>query len=130
VTDEGWDEALGAIRRALRPDGYLVFESRIPEDQAWRRWTAEASSTNVEVPGVGVVEAWVEVTDIAEPLVSFRWTFVFAGDGAVLTSDSTLRFRSREELAGSLADAGYAVREVRGAPDRPGREFVFIAQRA
>jgi hypothetical protein len=55
---------------------------------------------------------------------------VFDGDGAVLTSDSTLRFRTRAELADSLAAAGFAVDEVRDAPDRPGREFVFIARKA
>jgi hypothetical protein len=49
--------------------------------------------------------------------------------GASLTSDSTLRFRSRDELASSLAAVGLTVGEVRDAPDRPGREFVFIAQR-
>jgi len=70
-------------------------------------------------------------TSAAEPeLVSFRASFVFERDGAVLTSDSTLRFRSRAELAGSLAAAGLTVDEVRGAPDRPGRELVFIAHRA
>jgi hypothetical protein len=56
-------------------------------------------------------------------------TFVFDRDGVVLTSDSTLRFRSRDELAGSLAVAGLIAEEVRDAPDRPGREFVFIARR-
>jgi hypothetical protein len=57
-------------------------------------------------------------------------TFVFGSDGAVLTSESTLRFRGRDELANSLAAANLAVEEVRDAPDRPGREFVFIARRA
>ena len=61
--------------------------------------------------------------------MSFRTTFVFGSDGAVLTSDSTLRFRSHDELASSLAAVGLTVGEVRDAPDRPGREFVFIAQR-
>jgi hypothetical protein len=60
--------------------------------------------------------------------VSFRSTFTFS-DGEVLTSDSTLRFRGRDEVAGSLEAAGFAVAEVRDAPDRPGREFVFIARR-
>jgi SAM-dependent methyltransferase len=129
VTDDSWGVTLGAIRQALCPGGWFVFESRIPEDQAWRRWTPEASSTRVDVPGVGTVEASVVVTDVAEPLVSFRSEFVFASDGAVLTSESKLRFRSREELAASLTGAGFALREVRDAPDRPGREFVFIAQR-
>jgi hypothetical protein len=60
--------------------------------------------------------------------VSFRWSFAFAGDGAVLTSDSTLRFRSREDIADSLALAGLSLDDVRDAPDRPGREFVFLAR--
>lgn len=55
---------------------------------------------------------------------------MFGGDGAVLMSDSTLRFRSRAELADSLAAANLVVDEIRDAPDRPGREFVFIARRA
>jgi len=54
---------------------------------------------------------------------------VFASDGAVLTSGSTLRFRERADLAGSLASAGLVVDEVRDAPDRPGLEFVFVARK-
>jgi len=46
-----------------------------------------------------------------------------------VTSDSTLRFRSHDELTHSLVAVGLVVDEVRGAPDRPGREFVFIASR-
>jgi hypothetical protein len=71
----------------------------------------------------------VEVLDVSGDLVSFRGTVVFESDGAVLISDSTLRFRHRVELAASLAAAGYLVDEVREAPDRPGRELVFIARR-
>jgi SAM-dependent methyltransferase len=49
--------------------------------------------------------------------------------GSVVTSDSTLRFRGRDETETALAEHGYRVLEVRQAPDRPGREFVFIAER-
>ncbi|MEP6799534.1 MAG: hypothetical protein ABI890_15360 [Lapillicoccus sp.] len=66
---------------------------------------------------------------MALPLVSVRHTFVFATDGARLTSDSTLRFRGRDEVATDLEALGYAVAEVRDAPDRPGRELVFVARR-
>jgi hypothetical protein len=52
---------------------------------------------------------------------------VVKSDGAVLTSDSTLRFRTREEVASSLEAAGLTVQEVRDAPDRPGKEMVFFA---
>lgn len=45
-----------------------------------------------------------------------------------ITSNSTLRFRERAELEASLRRTGYTIRELRGAPDRPGKEFVFIAR--
>jgi hypothetical protein len=63
------------------------------------------------------------------PLVSYRRTYVFAADGTTLTSDSTRRFWTRAEIEDSLGAAGYAPAEVRDAPDRPGREWVFIARR-
>ncbi len=129
LTDEEWAATLGAVRAALRPGGRLVFESRRPERQAWREWTRERSWTRAVVPGVGPVETWVEVTAVRDGLVSFRTGFVFEDDGAELTSHSTLRFRSREELEDSLAAAGFSVEDVRDAPDRPGREFVFVARR-
>lgn len=69
----------------------------------------------------------MEVTEVALPLVSFRGTFRF-DDGTDLVSDSTLVFRSGAEIEASLADAGFVVREVRDAPDRPGREWVFVAE--
>jgi hypothetical protein len=53
----------------------------------------------------------------------------FESDGAVLTSDSTLRFREREEVEATLVGNGFSVEDVRDAPDRPGREFVFYARR-
>jgi SAM-dependent methyltransferase len=130
VTDEDWRMTLIAVRQALRPGGRLVFESRVPEDYAWRRWTPEESHSRADIRGVGTVDSWVDVTSIEGPLVSFRSTFVFEGDSAALTSDSTLKFRTKDELAQSLSQAGLTVQEVRDAPDRPGREFVFIALRS
>ena len=59
--------------------------------------------------------------------MSFRWTYVFESDGEVISSDSTLLFRKRESIEQSLTKAGYLIREVRDATDRPGKEFVFIA---
>ncbi|MFF4547411.1 hypothetical protein [Streptomyces sp. NPDC001435] len=44
-------------------------------------------------------------------------TGVFAADGQVLTSDSTLRFREREEVEADLVARGYVVEDVRDAPD-------------
>ena len=82
------------------------------------------------------MERRLEVTDLSLPLVSFRFTYRFladgadGADGADVTSDSTLRFRGRDEAETNLAATGYRVLDVRDAPDRPGRELVFIAARA
>src|SRR5207302_6890516 len=96
---------------------------------AWEDWTADAARLAIDIPGIGPVEQWREVTDVSLPLVSFRHTYRFMVDGTVVTSDSPLRFRGRDEVEASLTAAGCRVRDVRDAPDRPGREFAFIAER-
>ena len=129
VADEDWAATLLGTRAALRPGGRLVFETRDPARQAWLGWTREQTRTRAEVPGVGVVEKWHDLIAVSGQLVSFRTVFVFEADGAVLTSESTLRFRERDDVERSLSLAGYRLDEVRDAPDRPGLEFVFIASR-
>ena len=129
LTDEEWKETLLAVRTVLRPGRRLVFEMRNPKAQAWLKWNRENTYKRVDIPNCGVVEGWVDVTSVQNSFVSFRCTYIFESDGAVITSDSTLRFRSREEITNSLRDVGMSLDEVREAPDRPGREFVFIARR-
>lgn len=129
VDTDDWSGTLRGIHDALRPGGHLVFETRDPAYGAWHTWTRAATHGVTEIDGVGSVESWMDVTEVRWPLVEFHGTCVFGADGAVLTSDSTLRFRERDEVAADLAAHGYVVDEVRDAPDRPGREFVFLARR-
>jgi SAM-dependent methyltransferase len=129
LTDEDWAQMLRAIGTALRPAGYLVFETRRPERRAWEEWAADPGPVTLDLPGIGPVEQRREVTAVDLPFVSFTYTYTFLADGAVVTSDSTLRFRSRAEVESSLAAQGYRVLDVREAPDRPGREFVFVTER-
>ncbi len=75
------------------------------------------------------MKSWYEVLKVSLPFVTFRGTIVFEADGSTLTSDSTLRFRGRDEIESSLSDAGFRVADVREAPDRLGKEFVFLALR-
>jgi hypothetical protein len=107
----------------------LVFETRIPARRAWEQWTREHTHDVVDIEGVGVVETWLDLVEVALPLVTFRGTYRFASDGAELTDHSTLRFRERDEVSADLAGHGFVVDEVREAPDRPGREYVFVARR-
>ncbi|WP_089107768.1 class I SAM-dependent methyltransferase [Streptomyces hyaluromycini] len=129
VDPHTWQKTLRGAYHALRPGGYLVFETRDPARRAWEEWSREKSYRVTQIPGVGSVESWVQLIEVSWPLVTFRWTYVFAVDGQVLTSDSTLRFRDREEVETDLVGHGYVVEDVRDAPDRPGKEFVFLARR-
>ncbi|MBT0769026.1 class I SAM-dependent methyltransferase [Kineosporia sp. J2-2] len=130
ITDpDGWDAALNACSHALRPGGHLVFESRNPAFRAWEGWTADRTRLTRDIDGIGLVEQWFQLIDVDWPLVTFRGTWRFHDDGAVLTSMSTLRFRERGELESAVTSHGLEVVDVREAPDRPGREFVVIARR-
>lgn len=130
LTDDDWARALQAIHAALRPNGYLVFETRRPECRAWEEWAADVDPVTLDIPGSGHVERRLAVTDVSLPFVSFQYTYRFLSGGDVVTSNSTLRFRSRDEVESSLNANGYRVLDVREAPDRPGREYVFIAGRS
>lgn len=130
IVDPGdWQGTLRGAYEALRPGGRLVFETRDPARRAWEEWTREHTHGVTDIPEVGPVESWLDLTDVALPLASFRGTCIFASDDAVLTSDSTLRFRDRAEVEADLAATGFVLDDVRDAPDRPGRELVFVAHR-
>lgn len=129
LSDDDWLTTLRGARRALRPGGRLVFEVRDPSREAWRSWNREESYTRVDMPGVGPVESWVDLTDVTGELVSFRWTYCFEQSHETITSDSTLRFRERQEIEAALVKADLRLLDIRDAPDRPGLEFVFVAER-
>jgi len=129
LTDDDWEATLRGARQALRPGGHLVFETRDPARRAWEQWTPELTRTVVDVPGIGVVESWEEVTDVTGDLVTFRSLTRFQRDDLLIESTSTLRFRDRPEVESSLRREGFQTVDVRDAPDRPGRELVFVALR-
>lgn len=129
LTDAEWVGMLRRVRAALGRGGHLVFETRDPAWRAWLDWNPASSHVAVDVDGVGRVESFHTVTEVAGELVSFRTTVTLADQDETLTSESTLRFRGREQIEESLRTAGFTVDDVRDAPDRPGRELVFVARR-
>lgn len=108
VTDEEWNSALSALRRALRPGGFLAFEARDPRARAWERW-ALGTRTSVVDPIAGPIEWWTEVHDIRDGVVSYAIHYAFVARNETLVSEAALRFRTEEELRASLSEAGFAV---------------------
>ena len=122
LDDEEWHRTLPAVHDLLAPGGHFVFETRELAARAWESWNRDQSYGVVDG-----IESWEELRSVQPPVVSFDSTTVFP-DGTRLVVTSTLRFRERAEVEGDLAAHGFAVTEVRDAPDRPGRELVFLAQ--
>lgn len=124
VDDADWSQTLGAIHEALRVGGWFVFETRRPEARAWESWTTPA--TEVVLPDGRHGLDSMTVTEVALPLVTFEGSLVLPDE--TLKSVSTLRFREYDEIVRDLEGHGFEVVEVRDAPDRPGKEWVFLAR--
>ena len=124
VSPSDWSATLAGIFHALRPGGVLMFETRVPSRQAWLSWNRSETLTVIDG-----VQTWVDLLSVDGPLVSFRSTWIFP-DGEQLTSTSVLRFRTLPEVSADLLAQGFTVTDVRDAPDRPGREHVFLATKS
>ncbi len=131
VTDEGWAETLTSLHDALAPGGRLAFETRNPQAREWERWTREFSVATDD-PRAGRIEAWSEVHDVADGIVSYVNHYAFAATGEELVSRGRLRFRTIDELTSSLAGAGFSIERVYGDWDRrpsapAARELIVVA---
>lgn len=126
VTEDDWARTLDAVRACLRPGGWFAFESRRPEVRDWENW--DVAPTAISLPGGAAVTFSRTVTDVGLPLVTFEAITTVGGE--TIPSISTLRFRERGEIERDLDAHGFEVVDVRDAPDRPGKEHVFLARRA
>ncbi|RNI22318.1 class I SAM-dependent methyltransferase [Flexivirga caeni] len=125
VEDADWSATLTAIHGVLRDGGWFVFETRRPEVRAWEEWDVP-ETLRVHPDGRRSVVRRA-VTEVSLPLVTFESATQLEGE--TLRSVSTLRFREYDELVRDLRTHGFEVVEVRDAPDRPGKEWVFLARK-
>ena len=71
IDPKAWRESLRGIHDALRPGGYLAFETRDPAFRGWEEWTRSQTHRITDVAGVGRVESWIELMEVSLPLVRF-----------------------------------------------------------
>jgi len=133
LDDADWRTTLAAIHAALRPGGYLAFESRNPDDRAWERWNRAATYEQFDSPN-GPMESWLELVRVGDGRVSFEGHNIFLSTGEVVVAKSELRFRSLEELTDTLTDAGFTVEHVYGDWKKgpllsTSRVMIFVARR-
>jgi SAM-dependent methyltransferase len=129
LTDADVLAVLKTMRRHLKESGTIAFESRNPRIDWVGEWTARSRI----LPGGQVVET-VRTTGGDGEFVSFQTSYRV--EARTLSTNSTLRFPSREHVKGLIACAGLAVRDLfgdwRAGPfdDARSREMVFIAELA
>jgi SAM-dependent methyltransferase len=133
LNDAEWLETLAGVKEALRPGGYLAFESRDPRAREWERWTGRKRI--IPDSPYGRIESWTEVTNVEGEVVFAVGHRRLLQTNEELVSPFALRFRSEELLRQSLTSSGFLVESVFGDWDRrpsaPGeRELIVIARRS
>jgi SAM-dependent methyltransferase len=140
LDEEYWINSLKSIHKALRPGGYVAFESRNPSVQPWVTnkehidWHSATSPRKVTDPIEGPLETWSELVKIEGERVTFKDHYLFTKTGEELISINALVFRTKEEITQSLEKAEFSVDNVYGfwdwsLADAKSPEFIFVATR-
>jgi len=131
LSDEDILGALATIRMHFDVVGRVAFETRNPKLDWASEWAGKAPVV-YRMRGEQVVET-LEVTGREDDFVSFQTHYQFEGDA--LSTNSRLRFPSREQVEEWLARSGLRVCEVFGdwsgrRFEGGGREMIFVAESA
>lgn len=101
-------DALRVMKKHLRPDGCIVFESRNPNIDWTKKWSQRKPHM---LPG-NVVQATWRFVGFSEDRMTFEWDYAFPDE--TLTSRSVLRFISRKGIQEHLNQAGLRLDKVLG----------------
>lgn len=131
LDDIEWAATLHALHMALRPGGYLAFESRNPLARAWEKWNRDDTFAQIDTP-FGLMECWLDLVNVEDGKVRFVGHNVFKSTGEDVIASSELRFRYKAELANSLINAGFTIEQVYGNWHREpfkdtSRLIIFVA---
>lgn len=127
LTDADAIAGLETMRRHLKGDGKVAFETRNPGID----WVGEWSGRSRMLPGGQITET-LNVTDAYGEFISFQTRYRCSDK--TLTTNSTLRFPSREHVETLIKKSGMTVREVFGDWKAcrfyaaRSREMIFIAE--
>jgi len=121
--------ALETMQRHLKEGGRVAFESRNPHVDWVGAWTGRS-----RVLSDGQITETITITGAEGEFISFQTSYVTPG--GTLTTNSTLRFPSREHVLDLITRSGLMVRDVFGdwsaGSFKPecSREMIFVAEKA
>ncbi|MDE2137783.1 MAG: class I SAM-dependent methyltransferase [Gammaproteobacteria bacterium] len=117
-TDAAIGAALAALRRALKPTGRLIFDTRNPGARAWERWTPEHAVELRDADGTRVRVTLEVVAPFDGRRVVFLETYSGPHWSEPLASRCELRFCDARELGEFLGQAGFLIEAQFGDFDR------------
>jgi ubiquinone/menaquinone biosynthesis C-methylase UbiE len=106
LTDDDARAVLATARQHLAPGGRLTFESREPGAGEWETWTPDTTRKTVYIAEIGFVEVSYAVVEVRDEFVTFETRHRFP-DGSRFASQSTLRFRTQDQIAQLLLAEGF-----------------------
>jgi 2-polyprenyl-3-methyl-5-hydroxy-6-metoxy-1,4-benzoquinol methylase len=128
LTDDDMRAALETMRRHLKDDGRVAFETRNPRLD----WAGEWAARQPRVLAEGQIVETLKITSADGEFIVFDTCYIFPN--RTLTTSSTLRFPSREGVEALIARSDLVVRDVFGDWNsgpfeaERSREIIFIAE--
>lgn len=134
LEDDAWHQALQSMHQALKPNGYLAFESRNPNVQPFTEWPTKKQPSTIPDTPLGSTKWWSDNLVYDGGYATYDIHYLFDETGEELVSHNKLRFRNQEELTKSLEGAGFIVEQIYGnwdggqlQPDSS--EMIFTARK-
>jgi SAM-dependent methyltransferase len=127
LTDADASAALETMHLHLKQQGRAAFETRNP----CMDWVGEWRAKSRMLPGGEIIET-LNITSVDGEFISFQTSYRLS-DG-IVTTNSTLRFPSREHVEALITRSGLLVRDVFGDwnagpfEGERSREMIFIAE--
>lgn len=115
------------MQRHLKEGGRVAFETRNPRMDWIGEWTARS-----RVLAGGQIKETLKIAGTDGEFISFQTSY--RGSETMLTTNSTLRFPSREHVEGLITSSGLSVRDLFGDwnagpfETARSREMIFIAE--
>lgn len=134
LDDKGWSAMFKAAHKTLSVGGTIVFDSRTPIFPPYQTWPTEAAPRRVQDDFLGPIDWYYQLLEINVNRVRHQLHFHFINSDKKIISTDELIFRSRDEIIGSLKDAGFEIETIYGDWDgslatETSPEMIFVAKR-